>query len=80
MTAELVEAANVYRDAPRRLREAIIAAAKQDATAAEIAKAIDFTYSVDYIAKIVREAGVPRTRGRRKKNRDAVPKQGAGGS
>lgn len=66
MTAELIEAATAYNDAPRRLREAIINAAKQDATAIEIAKAINFTYSVDYVAKIVREALGPRPRGRRK--------------
>lgn len=68
MTAELVEAATAYNEAPKRLREAIVKAAEQqDATAIEIAKAINFTYSVDYVAKIVREAGVARPRGRRKR-------------
>lgn len=68
MTAELVEAATAYNEAPKRLREAIVQAAEtHDATAVEIARAINFTYSVDYIAKIVREAGVARPRGRRKR-------------
>ena len=66
MTAELVEAATAYNEAPKRLRDAIVKAAEtEDATAAEIAVAINFTYSVDYVAKIVREAGVARPRGRR---------------
>lgn len=66
MTAELTEAATVYNEAPKRLREAIIKAAEQGETAVEIARAIDFTYSPDYVAKIVREALGPRPRGRRK--------------
>lgn len=66
MTVELLEAANAYNEAPKRLRDAIIEAAKQDATAIEIARAIEFTYSVDYIAKIVRDALGPRPRGRRR--------------
>lgn len=66
MTAELAEAANAYNEAPKRLRDAIVKAAEtEDATATEIARAINFTYSVDYVAKIVREAGVARPRGRR---------------
>lgn len=68
MTAELLEAADAFNEAPKRLREAIIEAAKQDATAIEIAKTINFAYSVDYVARIIREAGVPRTRGRRKRS------------
>lgn len=67
MTAELLEAADAYNEAPKRLREAIVKAAEtENATAIEIAKAINFTYSVDYVARIVREAGVARPRGRRK--------------
>lgn len=66
MTAELVEAADAFNQAPKRLREAIVKAAEtQNATAIEIAKAINFAYSVDYVARIVREAGVARPRGRR---------------
>lgn len=73
MTAELLEAADAFNEAPKRLREAIIEAAKQDATAIEIAKTINFTYSVDYVARIIREAGVPRTRGRRKRTEPPKP-------
>lgn len=66
MTAELLEAADAYNEAPKRLRDAIVKAAeKENATAIEIARAINFTYSVDYVARIVREAGVARPRGRR---------------
>lgn len=69
MTAELAEAATAYNEAPKRLRDAIVKAAEtEDATATEIARAINFTYSVDYVAKIVREAGVSRPRGRRPRN------------
>ncbi|MFI6496850.1 hypothetical protein [Nonomuraea typhae] len=69
MTAELLEAADAYNEAPKRLRDAIVKAAEtENATAIEIAKAINFTYSVDYVAKIVREAGVVRPRGRRPRN------------
>lgn len=66
MTAELAEAATAYNEAPKRLRDAILKAAQGGETATEIAKAIGFTYSQDYVAKIVREALGPRPRGRRK--------------
>jgi len=66
---ELQEAAAAYREAPKTLREAIIKAARQGGTAAEIANAIDLTYSPDYVGRILREAGVPRTRGRRPRHR-----------
>jgi hypothetical protein len=63
---ELQEAAAAFRDAPRNLKDAIIKAARQGDTAAEIATAIDLTYGPDYVARIIRQAGVQRTRGRRK--------------
>lgn len=65
MTAELAEAATAYLEAPKRLQAAIVKAASQGETAVEIAKAINFAYSPDYVAKIAREAGVARPRGRR---------------
>ncbi|HEY9372569.1 hypothetical protein [Streptomyces sp.] len=72
MTAELLEAANAYNEAPKRLRDAIVKAAEtENATAAEIAVAINFTYSVDYVSRIVREAGVARPRGRRPRSSDS---------
>lgn len=73
MTAELLEAAHAYNEAPKRLREAIIKAAQQGETAIDITKTINFTYSVDYVAKIVREALGPRPRGRRKSALDPSP-------
>ncbi|WP_326642988.1 helix-turn-helix domain containing protein [Streptosporangium sp. NBC_01755] len=71
MTAELLEAAHAYNEAPKRLREAIIKAAQQGETATDITKMINFTYSMDYVAKIVREALGPRPRGRRKTTPDS---------
>lgn len=68
MTTQLKEAAETYRNAPKLLKEAIVNAAQHGHTAAEIASAIDLTYSPDYVAKIVREAGVARPRGRRKRS------------
>lgn len=64
---ELQEAAAAYREAPKRLREAIIQAAKQGSTDAEIAQAIDLTYGPDYVGRLVRAAGIARPRGRRKR-------------
>lgn len=67
MTTQLKEAAETYRSAPKILKEAIVNAAKRGHTAAEIASAIDLTYGPDYVSQIIREAGVPRSRGRRKR-------------
>lgn len=66
MKTELREAAEGYRNAPKVLKDAIVTAAKRGHTAAEIANAIDLTYSPDYVSQIIRDAGVPRSRGRRK--------------
>lgn len=66
MTAELAEAATAYLEAPKRLQAAIVKAADQGETAIEIAKAINFAYSPDYVARVIREALGPRPRGRRK--------------
>lgn len=67
MRTELREAAEAYRNAPKVLKDAIISAAKHGHTAAEIASTIDLTYSPDYVSQIIRDAGVPRSRGRRKR-------------
>lgn len=64
--AELREAAAAYRDAPKRLKAAIIAAAERGDTSAEIAAAIDLTYGPDYVSRIIRQAGITRPRGRRR--------------
>lgn len=66
MKTELKEAAAAYRDAPRKLKDAIVRAARQGDTAAKIAVMIDLTYSPDYVARIIREAGIQRAPGRRK--------------
>lgn len=68
MTTQLKEAAASYRNAPKNLKEAIVNAAKHGHTAAEIANAIDLTYGPDYVSQIIREAGVPRSRGRRRRS------------
>lgn len=67
MKTELREAAATYRDAPKILKDAIVSAARRGHTAAEIASEIDLTYSPDYVSQIIRDAGVPRARGRRKR-------------
>ena len=65
---ELREAAATYRNAPKILKDAIVSAARRGHTAAEIANTIDLTYSPDYVSQIIRDAGVPRSRGRRKRD------------
>lgn len=73
MRTKLREAAEIYRNAPKILKDAIINAAKHGHTAAEIANAIDLTYSPDYVSQIIRDAGIPRPRGRRPKRRTQAP-------
>lgn len=68
---ELQEAAAAYRDAPKRLREAILEAARQGSTDAEIAAAIDLTYGPDYVGRLIRSAGIVRQRGRRKRSAES---------
>ena len=70
---ELIEAASAYRQAKPRLHAAIIKAALQGATAAEIAMMTELVYTPDYIARIIREAKVQRRRGRRPKPRATPP-------
>ncbi len=67
MRTQLEEAAAAFLAAPKNLKAAIIEAAKAGNTSAEIASAINLTYGPDYVSQIIREAGVPRARGRRKR-------------
>lgn len=73
MRTQLEEAAAAFLDAPKNLKAAIIEAAKQGNTSAEIANAINLTYGPDYVSQIIREAGVPRARGRRKRSPQSSP-------
>lgn len=65
MKTRLREAAEAYNEAPAKLRDAILEAADKGSTDAEIAVAIDLTYSPDYIGKLIRQHRGPRKRGRR---------------
>lgn len=62
MLTELEQAAAAYEEAPRNLKAAIFKAAEtrdengKKPTAVEIAKAINFTYSPDYVSRVIREA------------------------
>ncbi|TYK45203.1 hypothetical protein [Actinomadura decatromicini] len=61
----LREAAVAYKAAPIELRDAILEAADDGATDAEIAVEIDLTYSPDYVGRLIRKYRGPRKRGRR---------------
>jgi hypothetical protein len=52
---ELAAAADAYIQAPENLKAVIIAAAAKGAKPADIARAIGYAYTYDYVAKIVRE-------------------------
>lgn len=52
---QLAEAARTYREAPDHLKAAILAAADRGDRPAEITRAIDHTYTADYVARLVRE-------------------------
>lgn len=62
---ELEQAADAFKEAPKRLQAAIVRAAEGGETALEIAKAIDFAYSPDYVSRIIRKELGPRPRGPR---------------
>ncbi|MBG0828515.1 hypothetical protein HS041_12125 [Planomonospora sp. ID67723] len=62
---ELEKAAEMFAEAPKRLRAAIVSAGERGETSLEIAKTINFAYSPDYVARIIREAIGPRKPGRR---------------
>lgn len=52
---QLAEAARTYREAPEHLKAAILAAADKGDKPAEITRAIEYTYTADYVARLVRE-------------------------
>ncbi|KOX10168.1 hypothetical protein [Nocardiopsis sp. NRRL B-16309] len=52
---KLAEAARVYREAPDHLKAAILEAADKGDRPAEITRAIDHTYTADYVARLVRK-------------------------
>lgn len=65
MKTNLKKAAEVYNAAPRNLLAAIVEASKDGATNVEIAMEIDYTYSPDYIGKLISKTVGPRVGGRR---------------
>lgn len=70
MKTRLHKAAASYKAAPVELRDAILEAADDGATDAEIAVEIGLTYSPDYVGKLIRRHRGPRKRGRRPSPRD----------
>ena len=48
-------AADIYAMAPARLQAAILAAARKGDKPAEIARAIGYVYTYDYVARLVRK-------------------------
>jgi hypothetical protein len=52
---ELAAAADAYIQAPENLKAAIIAAAAKGEKPADIARAIGYAYTYDYVAKLIRE-------------------------
>lgn len=52
---ELAAAAGAYVQAPENLKAAIIAAAAKGQKPADIARAIGYAYTYDYVAKLVRD-------------------------
>ncbi len=67
MRTELQEAADAAREAPKRLRAAIVRAGQAGETALEISVAIDRFYTPDYVGRIIRQAIGNRPPGRRKR-------------
>lgn len=65
----LKTAGEVYNQAPIELRDAILEAADDGETSTEIAKAINFAYSPDYVRKLIRQHRDPRPGGRRPRPR-----------
>lgn len=53
--AKLAAAAKAYMDAPANLRAAIIEAGRNGDKPADIARAINYAVTYDYVARIVRE-------------------------
>ena len=52
---KLAAAADAYIQAPENLKAAIIAAAAKGEKPADIARAIGYAYTYDYVAKLVRD-------------------------
>lgn len=67
METRLKDAAIAFQRAPVELRDAIVEAGKEGATNVEIAQAINFAYSPDYIGRLIAKAAGPRKPGRRPK-------------
>lgn len=78
MRTELEEAAAMFVEAPRRLRAAIVEAGQRGETSLEIAKAINFAYSPDYVGKLLNQALGKRKPGRRKQVTDSPAGQSEG--
>ena len=53
--AKLATAAKAYRDAPADLRAAIIESGRNGDRPADIVKAIDYAFTYDYVARLVRQ-------------------------
>ena len=51
----LADAADIYANAPDRLKATILAAARSGMTHAKIARAIHYAYTYEYVAKLVRD-------------------------
>jgi hypothetical protein len=66
---QLKEAAEVCREAPSTLLAAILKAADDGDTSTDIAKAINFYYSPDYVRKLIRQHRGARKGGRRPRPR-----------
>lgn len=52
---ELAEAADVYEQAPVRLRRAILSAARNGEKPADITRAIRHVYTYEYVARLIRK-------------------------
>lgn len=53
--AKLAAAAQAYRDAPVNLRAAIVEAGRNEVKPADIARAIDYAFTYDYVARLIRQ-------------------------
>ena len=51
----LADAADAYENAPDRLKATILDAARQGMKPAQIARAIGYAYTYEYVAKLIRE-------------------------
>ena len=70
METRLKSAALAFQRAPVELRDAIVEAGKEGATNVEIAQAINFAYSPDYVGRLISKAAGPRRPGRRPRLKD----------